>query len=274
MKTLYVTDLDGTLLNDRIQVSKRSVRIINRLVSRGMLFTYATARSLASAEKVTAKLDIRLPVVVYNGAFTIDAKTGEVLRSFGFNHGQKAYLQALLSSHDLYPLVYAYRDGQEKMSWLLSRQSDAQKQYADGRRDDPRMHPVAALSDLYYGDVFYLTLMGERDELMPVYLALADSEHYACFLQRELYTRQYWCEIMPRAASKAAAVTHLKERLGCRRVIAFGDGHNDLPMFEAADACYAVKNAATVLKKAATAVIGGNNDDAVALWLEKNYGAD
>ena len=52
-KTLYVTDLDGTLLNRQDRVSPFSIQTINNLVEKGMLFTYATARSLVSASRVT-----------------------------------------------------------------------------------------------------------------------------------------------------------------------------------------------------------------------------
>ena len=55
-KTLYVTDLDGTLLNTKSRINPKSLRIINGLVERGILFTYATARSLSSALMVTKGL--------------------------------------------------------------------------------------------------------------------------------------------------------------------------------------------------------------------------
>ena len=52
-RTLYVSDLDGTLLNKQDRINPESIRIINDQVSKGMLFTYATARSLSSASVVT-----------------------------------------------------------------------------------------------------------------------------------------------------------------------------------------------------------------------------
>ena len=55
-RTLYVTDLDGTLLNTHDRISPYSTRTINRLVEEGMLFTYATARSLVSASVVAKGL--------------------------------------------------------------------------------------------------------------------------------------------------------------------------------------------------------------------------
>ena len=68
-KTLYVSDLDGTLLNRQDRISPESIRIINDLVANGMTFTYATARSLSSASVVTRGLSADIPVIVYNGAF-------------------------------------------------------------------------------------------------------------------------------------------------------------------------------------------------------------
>ena len=45
MNTLYVSDLDGTLLNSDVKISKNSKNIINNLIDKGMNFTVATARS-------------------------------------------------------------------------------------------------------------------------------------------------------------------------------------------------------------------------------------
>ncbi len=72
---------------------------------------------------------------------------------------------------------------------------------------------------------------------------------------------------MPKTASKANAVRELKEKLGCEKLVVFGDGKNDLDMFHAADEAYAVQNADKELKAAATAIIGGSNEDGVAKWL-------
>ena len=76
---------------------------------------------------------------------------------------------------------------------------------------------------------------------------------------------------MPFAASKANAIKQLKELLECDRVVAFGDGRNDIDMFELADESYAVQNADEQLKRYATSVISSNDEDGVAHWLEDNY---
>ena len=52
--------------------SEYTNRIINSLTEKGMIFSYATARSLITAKKVTEGLTAKIPLIVYNGAFVID----------------------------------------------------------------------------------------------------------------------------------------------------------------------------------------------------------
>ena len=72
MKTLYISDLDGTLLNSKASLSDDTRETINRLVEQGMFFTYATARSAISSKNVTEGLNLKLPIIIYNGTFIMD----------------------------------------------------------------------------------------------------------------------------------------------------------------------------------------------------------
>lgn len=105
---------------------------------------------------------------------------------------------------------------------------------------------------------------------MPIYEKLKDSEHYNCILQQELYREEYWCEIMPKNATKANAIKKLQKIWECDRVISFGDAINDMPMFNISDECYAVENAVAELKSKATGIIESNEKDGVAKWLIAN----
>lgn len=96
-------------------------------------------------------------------------------------------------------------------------------------------------------------------------------EKYHCVFQTELYTKEQWLEIMPLEASKSHAIAQLKKQLGCERLVVFGDGKNDMDMFELADEAYAVENAVPELKAIATAVIGSNDSDGVARWLAEHW---
>ena len=54
MKTLYVSDLDGTLIRSDERTSEYTNSTINRLVEEGVIFSYATGRSFHTSHKVTA----------------------------------------------------------------------------------------------------------------------------------------------------------------------------------------------------------------------------
>lgn len=270
-KTLYVTDLDGTLLNQKDRINPKSIAIINELVDKGMMFTYATARSLVSASVVTAGLSTNISVIAYNGAFIFQPETGEILSREDFSSAERAYAIEVIRANNILPLVYSFVDGVEKVSWLSGRENDGIRRYLSLRKGDRRLRPVKDDEELYQGEIFYFTCIGEKSELQPLYDILSKDERYRSTIQQELYRPEYFCEIMPVNATKAHAIQKLKKIWDCGRVISFGDAVNDIPMFEISDECYAVENAVEELKAAATGIIDSNENDGVANWLKEHY---
>lgn len=120
---------------------------------------------------------------------------------------------------------------------------------------------------LYAGDIFYFTCIGEKEALQPFYERIAASGLFTCTLQQELYETEYWCEVMPKKATKANAINRLKELWECDRIVSFGDSLNDISMFRISDECYAVENAAPALKEHAAGLIPVCDEDGVAKWL-------
>ena len=269
-KVMYVTDLDGTLLNQQDRISTFSLQVINELVKNGMLFTYATARSLVSASKVTAGLSTNIPIIAYNGAFIIQPSSGVILSREDFSAEERNVVREALTRYQISPMVYSYIDGIERVSWIPENENDGVRRYLSLREGDKRFRAVSDQKALYEGEIFYFTCIGEKEELMPVYTLFSKDSRYRCTIQQDLYRPEYWCEIMPAQASKSNAVRKLKQIWGCSKVIAFGDSINDIPMFEASDECYAVSNAVDELKRIATGIIGSNNEDGVAGWLSRN----
>ena len=268
MKTLYVSDLDGTLLTSDMKISENSLNIINTLIDEGMIFTYATARSISSASIVAKGLSTKHPIIAYNGAFIVEPNTRKILAKEDFNKDEIQTVKELLMKADISPLVYAFVEGKERVSWIPQKENEGKRHYIDSRNGDKRLRPVETSEELYAGEVFYFTCIGEKEELEPVYETLKDNENYTCTFQPEIYREEYWLEIMPRKATKANAIIKLKELLGCDKIISFGDAINDIPMFRISDECYAVENAVDKLKQMATAVIESNNNDGVAKWLK------
>lgn len=269
-QTLYVTDLDGTLLNTNDKINPFSIKVINELVEKGMIFTYATARSLVSASVVTKGLSTNLPVIAYNGGLIINPSTNKILSQEKFSQEEMEYITSTLNKLNISPIVYSYVNGVEKLLWNVNKENDGIKRYFSLRQGDKRLNPIDNPRDLYHGDMFYFTCIGEKEELLPVFNQFKNDERFNCTMNQELYRPEYWCEIMPVKTTKFDAIVKLKKILHCDKVVSFGDSSNDIPMFKISDECYAVENAVPELKKYATGIIPCNDKDGVALWLKEN----
>ena len=251
MKTLYISDLDGTLLNKEASLSEFTKETLNQLIQEGMLFTYATARSSISACAVTEGLNIKLPVIVYNGTFIKDLSNGEFLVSNYFGDEVKDLLDDLME-HDIYPIVYSYMNQEEKFTYLPEYASRGVMAHIHNRKGDKRTNPVYERSMMYEGEIFCINCIDEQDKLEHVYKKYKDRFH--CVYYMDIYTHEWWLEMIPKTASKAGAVLMLKEHLGCDRLVVFGDQKNDIDMFLKAPMSIAMGNAIDELKEIATYV--------------------
>ena len=265
MKTLYVSDLDGTLLRRDKTVSDFTVKTINELTAQGMLFSYATARSYITASRLTAGITAHIPVIIYNGAFILENGTQKQLLFEYIPHDDAKQVLDVLLAHDIYPIVYAMIDGVEKYTYCPALESQAAKTFENGRVGDVRANPTDDPADLYRGDIFNITCIDDSNKMRPLYEQMKD--RYQCLWFTDMYSGERWFEILPPRATKANAITRLKEMLGCDRVVCFGDAENDISMFEIADECYAMANAVEELKAIATGVIGSHEEDGVARFL-------
>lgn len=268
MRTLYVSDLDGTLLRSNEMTSEYTNQVINSLVDKGMLFSYATARSLITAKKVTKGIQAKIPLIVYNGAFVIDNVTEKILIANYFDNSVQDVLEDLFAN-EVYPIVYAYVEGKEKFSFVPELCTTGMKVFLETRSGDIRTNAVDTVPELKQGDIFYLTCIDAPKKLEPLYEKYKDRYH--CVYQADIYSGEQWLEIMPLAASKSNAIRQLRSMLDCDKLVVFGDGKNDIDMFRMADESYAVANAHEELKQYATGVIRSNEEDGVAKWLEENY---
>lgn len=268
-KTLFVTDLDGTLLTSGGEgVSPKSCDIINRLSAEGMMFSYATARSLITAKKVTAGLSLKVPVILNNGVFITDSASGERFVKNTFSHEQTEDIYGTLSKFGIMPLVYSIVDGDERFSYITERLTRAMADFL-ATRDDRRHRPVLSEKNMLDGEPFYFTCIDETGSMSEAYEEL--KKRYYCVYGKDIYSGDQWLEVMPEKATKAEAVLQLKKYCGCDKLVVFGDGLNDIPLFKAADECYAVKNAAPELKEIADGIIGSNNEDSVAKFILKYF---
>ena len=271
MKTLFVSDLNGTLLTAKETVSEYSMRLLNKLIDEdGVLFTYATARSLNSAAKAVWGLRQNLPVILYNGAIIMEPWNGNKLYNSHFTGTVRADIRRILHEYDVWPLVYSFLGNKERVSWLRGRETEGMKRYLSRRAGDPRLNPVDSPDELKDDEIFYYTYIDAKERTDVLHAVFEKDARFRCIYQQETYQSDYWLEIMPAGTSKGAAATVLKERLGAEKLVAFGDALNDRELFRAADEAYAVENADEELKKVATAVIGYSEEDSVSKFIRDN----
>ncbi|GHV48128.1 hypothetical protein FACS189499_06930 [Clostridia bacterium] len=274
--TLYVSDLDGTLLNNEGKLKPRSAMLLRRLVRNGALFSYATARGFASANRIVAErggFTPNLPVITMNGVAIADGSSGELLRVNKLSDKLLNNAKNFFVDNNETPLIYTFIDGREQVRFLKD-DTDCIKTYLKDRKGDDRFRPCKSMNELFEGEVIYITLINPRTEKSV--LDAAFSKNYSTNFQRDSYHfDEYWYEIFAENVSKAAALKQLRdmlrERYDITETVVFGDNTNDISMFKSADRCYAVANALPELKAIATAIIASNEETGVPIFIESEH---
>ncbi|WEG08353.1 HAD family hydrolase [Microbacterium horticulturae] len=269
---LYVSDLDFTLLRSDATLSARTVEVLNRLVADGVPFTYATARSYLSSRRVTAALDLALPLVTYGGTVIADPHDGAPLHVEGMPPEVVTTILDAARDVGIEPIVYAMEGGRDRVRWHAESSSSGVRWYVAHREGDPRLAPLRSWNDVDAASIFYITLIDTRERLEALRTDLAEAlAGCAHFLSLDGYMNEHWLEIHADTGTKARAVRRLAGSLSVERIVAFGDNHNDVPLFEVADETCAVANAVPELRAIATHVIGANDADGVADWLAARF---
>ena len=270
--TLYATDLDGTLLRSDKSISDESAELLNQLTDRGVLFTFATARSYSSASPLLTKLRLNCPAVTFNGVFVVDPRDGRHIVENIFSRDSLRLAVDYFNSNDLAPLVYSYIDGRERVSYLEDRLKDVYG-YVSTRQGDKRLRPVKSREELFHGRVFYFTLLDPKTDITELDSVFSRENGFAVNFMPDTYNKdELWYEIFSRNASKASALLQVLELTHADRLVCFGDNNNDMSMIRAADIGVAVANSCDELKQAADTVIGSNDEGAVARYIAEECG--
>lgn len=267
MKRLYISDLDGTLLDPKPEITARTAEVINALTARGMYFTFATARSIYSALPITSALDINVPCILMNGVSIYDIKNNSYIKSEFIDPEVSAELLRIYKRHGVECFIYRIEEG-ALICYYSELTSRVMRSFAEVRKHEYKKPFVQCrLEDYADGYTVYFTTRGRYEELLPVKLEaekIAGIDH-AFYL--DVYDDSWYLELFSHKASKSNGLRFLREKYGFDEVAAFGDNLNDLPLFAEADIKIAVGNARDEVKAAADYVIGTNSDDGVARWL-------
>ena len=273
MPTLYVTDLDGTLLRDDATLSPYSRETLNGLLRRGVAFAVASARSIVSIRPILAGLELRLPVIEFNGAFLSELETGRHLLTYAMPSEIVPGMLELIHEADCRPFIMT-TDGERDHLYHGEIAHEGMQQYMDERlaAKDDRLAPLEDLPSVLAQQVMCINIVDRRERLVDLQKALQD--RFPAHLESHLFVNTYlpgwhWLMVHEKSASKDVAIRTLMERegLGDHELVVFGDNDNDVPMFRIADRAVAVGNATDLLKEHATEVIGTNEEDSVARYI-------
>ena len=269
--TLYVSDLDGTLMRNNERLSEYTVRTLNELLRQGLPFTFATARSIESARVITGELEIKLPVITRNGAVLADNTTGRHIQKSVFTKEEVELLKQMLPELPSCGFVSCFLDDIMIRTYMPADHTEGLQGYIDYYKNDPTMRKADDLDSMFCGIPGYVTMIGEKDRIAPVYEKAREYKGWESLFQKDTYRDEYWLEICPRNCTKAKSILKLKEEIGFKRLVVFGDSLNDISMFEIADESFAVANARDELKKIATHIIGSNEEDSVVDLLKERF---
>ena len=277
MKTLYVSDLDGTLLTDAASLSDYTRSALQELLAEGLKFSVASARSVAAMRTILHGLTLELPVIVSNGAFLSDLKTG---RHAMVNSLEPPITQAIFSTisrSGTTPFISTF-NGRHDCLYYDEPTNDGADWYVSDRQTnrDPRLRRSTDLSKVLHEQVVCLTVIDQAEPLVELEARIA--EQYGELVETHLFENAYsrgwyWLTIQDRRATKDQAIRWLMETCGLSgdELIVFGDQLNDLKMFRMAAQAVAVANAHPEVKRHATHIIGSNEEDSVLKYIRGHW---
>ena len=270
-KTLYVSDLDGTLLNRDKEVSEYSKSVINKFIANGGNFSIATARTAASAGKILSGLNIDVPVVLMNGAVVFDFREDKYIKTEIIPRETAHRILQILKEQDISGFMYSLHKG-KLITYYENLEAKALRDFYD-ERVQKYYKSFEQVSDFMEktteDNVIYFTLIDEYEQLLIVYNSLREQGSIDMSLYKDIYDESLWyLEVYSINASKYNAVKYLRDKYKYDKIIGFGDNHNDIPLLKACDEFYSVSNAVCELKELATQIIDGNCADGVAKFLK------
>jgi len=264
---LYISDLDGTLLNSEGKLSDYTVEKINEMIDKGLDFTIATARGFDSVKSILEPLNLKYPVILNNGLFIYDLKKSEVIKEYSIDISVANNLLEDLSSYGIYPMVSTKAKEVYKV-YYSGIQNHGEKEFIKFHGQSSALKFIEVESvDLKNEKVLSMFSIGTKEELQEVTDYLSHKYNLEINLFYDIYSKYYWLEINPLNASKGDAALYLKEEYGFKQLITFGDNLNDLSMFKISDESYAMASGNSVVKPEATAVIGTNDEHSVAKYI-------
>lgn len=269
--SVVLSDMDGTLLGPDHKVSQRNLEAVEMLQKKGIPFFPATGRTRQSI-LATAGADF-VKILSYDGevshlsgvfsqGLVVAGRNGEIIYEAYLSANVIAAVEEYCQQHNFSLIAYAGD------TILTTRQTPYTDLIAHYREMPPQLSskPLHELPNQGIA-LNKLIILAKEEALQahrPVLTQLLHNEAVITKAVPEML------EILPHGTSKGHGVRILLDHYGLslEECLAFGDGENDIEMFEAVRYGIAVANARPELIKHATLTTLSNHADGVAAVLE------
>ncbi len=284
---MIVTDMDGTLLNDRQEISKRTLAALIKAQERGITLVLASGRSHVTLDNYGLELQMNKYkgyFVCINGAAIFDVANNantvieqlgleSIKEIFEFARDYEVECMGVLDS-----TIYDYIP---ESLMLEKKKLRKEKGIAEDVPWTAGTFGLIIDQRKGYRSINYIKSYQEIP--CPVNkISIANNQEVISKFHKEAVkklgdkynfyrTSLTWVECAPKNISKGKTLMRLMKDLGVEsdQVIAFGDGENDLPLFEVAKYSVAMGNAMESVKAQATFITADNNSDGIAEIIEK-----
>jgi len=253
---LIALDVDGTLLDDRHQITEQTKATIWEAYEQGCKIVLCTGRGPDNALPVLQELEMEGTMITHNGSATVHAD----------ERGQSVLHEFTFPMSEIVPLVeYARREGVHfdvctSYNMYIERLDERAKMMYVQYGVNPKL--VRDVIDLQI-PLVKMTLSGAAEVLDRVQKEWDEMQLYGSL--RMLRSGDFFIDMMNPAASKGNALRELAAswNIGREHILAIGNYYNDIDMLEFAGLGIAVANSPDEVKAAAGAVTSSNNDEGV-----------
>jgi Cof subfamily protein (haloacid dehalogenase superfamily) len=261
---LIATDLDGTLLRNDGSVSDFTRRVLQRVTAAGIPLVVVTGRPIRRMREIARSLELSGVAICGNGAVVYDLQRDVILEQTPLSAATARALIVDLRAH-LPEIGFAVETGLQ-----ITREAA----YA-------RHRPLRDANDAENADALELSAQGASKLIamhpsLPIEAFMQQVQAIIAERASVTHAGAPFVEIAAAGVTKAWALEAHCQRLGidASTVLAFGDMPNDVPMLEWAGLGVAVANAHRTVLAVANQTTASNEDDGVAVFLERHVCAD
>ena len=267
---LLALDIDGTLLRSDKTISPRTLAAVAAARDRGVRVILVTGRRHPAARRIASQLGSDIDLVLHNGALIIE--NGEVLRCLPLSRPLALRAVAVGRACAADPVLHCGQRGEGRlMIEGIEPSNTLLVYYLD--RSHPDVASVAVLDDALHEDPIQVMFGGAIEAMARLRARLEEELGAEVRVDRTIYPASgvQILDVLRAGVGKAEAVDFLQRRWGvpADQTLAIGDNWNDHDMLHAAGLGLVMGNADPELLRLGLGVLPTNDEDGVAVAIER-----